>query len=66
MSGGGGHIILARSAQTALGNPLVHGQMPAKMAAEIDEIFAKDPGTWTHSENTKVAKAFEWGLLNCT
>jgi hypothetical protein len=65
MSGGGGGHIIIDSVKQTLTNPIVSGQLPAKMQTQITPILAKDDADWTAGDKSVVGRVFVWALTNC-
>lgn len=66
MSGGGGGVIIIRKVMVqALTDPLVHGNLPAETASNIDPILQKDVSDWTAEDHTAVTDAFNWASTHC-
>lgn len=66
MSGGGGGIIIIRSAmKTALADPLVHGNLPDYLQTSIASALGKDVNDWTDGEHHHCAHAFHWAATHC-
>jgi len=66
MSGGGGGVIIIRTAiKTALSDPLVHGGLPDYIQKSVDPVLAKDVNDWDHAEHRAAAHAFDWAAMNC-
>jgi hypothetical protein len=66
MSGGGGGIIIIRSAmKQALSDPLVHGILTEKQKSLIDPILLEDVNNWTPQDDENVRKVFDWVARNC-
>jgi hypothetical protein len=66
MSGGGGGVIIIRSAiKTVLSDPLVHGALPTHMQTDIGPILPKDVNDWSAQEASIMTFAFIWAAAHC-
>jgi hypothetical protein len=64
LGGNSGGIIVREAVKAGLSDPMVSGQLPEKMKAVIDTVFAKAAGEWSPSDCKAVAKAADWALCH--
>ena len=64
MSGGGGGIIIRNATKKTLSDPIIHGQLPADMAADLAPVLVKDTCDWSVTDCAIASEAHTWALCN--
>lgn len=61
-----GHVIVRRSAQTVLSDPLISVQLPENKLVKLLPILGKDAEDWDDDDDCVVKHALDWAWHHCT
>lgn len=63
--GGGGIIIIKQSIVSAVGDPLVHGNLPQHMQDTFDALVTKGTDNWGQDDYQTAVAIFIWAAMHC-